>query len=101
MRSKLIGAVIFRADCKQAWFWHDGVGVRGGDYTHCFLTYFDEEIHLDDLAVNKAINDDDSPTLTASSESFSEMGETNWSADELSRFYLCILKQLAHVCHGV
>ena len=56
MRSKLIGAVIFRADCKQAWFWHDGVGVRGGDYTRCFilffLTYFDvyadtsdEEIH--------------------------------------------------------
>ena len=32
----------------------------------------DENIHLNDLAVNKAINDDDSPTLTASSESFSE-----------------------------
>ena len=54
------------------------MGVRGGDYTR-FLTYHDvyannsdEEIHLDDLAVDKAINDDDSPTLTASSESFSE-----------------------------
>ena len=49
----------------------------------------DEEI--DDLAVNEAINDDDSPTLTASCES--DSSDTGRSADASLSFYLHVFKR--------
>ena len=60
----------------------------------------DEEIHTDDLSVNEAVSDDDSPSLTASSGSYIEVDEMGQSADASSRFYLCVLKPLAHFIMG-
>ena len=59
----------------------------------------DEEIDLDDLAVNEAINDD-SATLTARSEIDSSNSETDWSADKSLSFSLRTFKPPTHFIAG-